>query len=86
MHFPKDWRPNRFLSFSVLSQKYISKVCCVSGEWSLHVTQHVAQNTSRPGGSALGMRNGRYAGYYISQKRRNRIEECFGWLNDIAAA
>ena len=50
----------------------------------MNVTPHVAQNTSRPGGSAIDARTTRHAGYDISQKRRKRIEECFGWLKDIA--
>ena len=50
----------------------------------MNVTPHVAQNTSRPGGSAIDARTTRHAGYPISQKRRKRIEECFGWLKDIA--
>jgi len=34
-------------------------------------------------GSAIDARTTRHAGYDISQKRRKRIEECFGWLKDI---
>jgi transposase len=50
----------------------------------MNVTPHVAQNTARPGGSAIDERTTRHAGYDISQKKRKRIEECFGWLKDIA--
>lgn len=50
----------------------------------MNVTPHVAQNTGRPGGSAVDARTTRHAGYNVSQKRRKRIEECFGWLKDIA--
>ena len=50
----------------------------------MNVTPHVAQNTARPGGSAIDTRTTRHAGYAISQKKRKRIEECFGWLKDIA--
>lgn len=50
----------------------------------MNVTPHVAQNTGRPGGSAVDARTTRHAGYDVSQKRRKRIEECFGWLKDIA--
>jgi transposase len=50
----------------------------------LGVTPHVAQNTSRRGGSAIDARTVRHPGYAVSQKRRKRIEECFGWLKDIA--
>lgn len=50
----------------------------------LHVTPHVAQNDKRPGGSAIDKRTTRHAGYAVSQKKRKRIEECFGWLKTIA--
>ena len=36
------------------------------------------------GGSAIDGRTTRHAGYAISQKKRKRIEECFGWLKTIA--
>jgi len=50
----------------------------------MQVTPHVAQNDTRRGGSALDQRTTRHAGYRISQKKRKRIEECFGWLKTIA--
>jgi transposase len=50
----------------------------------LGVTPHVARNTGRRGGSAIDRRTVRHPGYAVSQRRRKRIEECFGWLKDIA--
>jgi transposase len=50
----------------------------------LQVTPHVAQNTRRAGGSAIDERTTRHGGYAVSQKKRKRIEECFGWLKTIA--
>ena len=50
----------------------------------MQVTPHVAQNDGRRGGSALDQRTTRHEGYRISQKKRKRIEECFGWLKTIA--
>ncbi len=50
----------------------------------LHVTPHVAQNWGRRGGSAIDGRTTRQAGYALSQKKRQRIEECFGWLKTVA--
>lgn len=47
-------------------------------------TPHVAQNTRRPGGSAIDARTTRHTGYNVSQRKRKRIEECFGWLKTIA--
>ena len=51
---------------------------------NLRVTPHVAQNHARPGGSAIDGRTTRHAGYARSQRKRKRIEECFGWLKTIA--
>jgi transposase len=51
---------------------------------NLKVTPHVAQNTKRSGGSAIDERTTRHAGYGISQRKRKRIEESFGWLKTIA--
>jgi transposase len=51
---------------------------------NLTVTPHVAQNTKRTGGSAIDQRTARHAGYAISQLKRKRIEESFGWLKTIA--
>jgi len=50
----------------------------------IQVTPHVAQNDGRRGGSALDRRTTRHEGYRISQRKRKRIEECFGWLKTIA--
>ena len=48
-----------------------------------NVTPHVAQNLERRGGSAIGPRTTRHAGYGISQTIRKRIEEHFGWGKTI---
>jgi transposase len=50
----------------------------------MNVTPHVARNTGRRGGSAIDGRTTRHPGYIVSQRKRKRIEECFGWLKDIA--
>jgi IS5 family transposase len=50
----------------------------------LNVTPQVAQNGHRPGGSAIDGRTTRHEGYAVSQRKRKRIEECFGWLKTIA--
>ncbi len=49
----------------------------------ISVTPHVAQNTERPGGSAIDARTTRHAGYGISQQKRKRIEQSFGWMKII---
>jgi transposase len=50
---------------------------------NLRVTPHVAQNLAGRR-SAIDRRTTRPAGYAISQRKRKRIEECFGWLKTIA--
>jgi transposase len=50
----------------------------------MNVTPQVAQNVNRPGGSAIDERTTRHEGYAVSQRKRKRIEECFGWLKTIA--
>ncbi len=50
----------------------------------MKVTPPVAQNDGRPGGSAIDGRTARHESYRISQRKRKRIEECFGWLKTVA--
>ena len=50
---------------------------------TMNVTPHVAQNTKRTGGSAIDGRTTRHAGYAVSQRKRKRIEQCFGWGKTI---
>jgi transposase len=47
------------------------------------VTPHVAQNDHKFHPSAIDQRTVRHAGYAISQKKRKRIEEIFGWLKTV---
>lgn len=49
----------------------------------LNVTPHVARNDKRRGGSAIDGRTARHAGYKISQRKRKRIEEVFGWMKTV---
>ena len=44
----------------------------------LNVTPHVAQN-DRGRRSAIDGRTTRHEGYAVSQRRRKRVEEIFGW-------
>jgi transposase len=48
-----------------------------------NVTPHVSENANRPGGSAIDGRTTRHAGYQVSQRKRKRIEEVFGWLKTV---
>src|SRR3954467_6778190 len=49
----------------------------------INVTPHVAQNDKRRGGSSIDGRTTRHAGYKVSQVKRKRIEEVFGWLKTV---
>ena len=51
---------------------------------NLQVTPHVAQNEGRQGGSAMVGETTRHTGYAVSQRKRKRIEECFGWMKTAA--
>lgn len=46
------------------------------------VTPHIAQNTKNRA-SAIDNRTTRHAGYPISQRKRKRVEEIFGWLKTV---
>ena len=49
----------------------------------MKITPHVAQNEQRPGGSTIDARTTRREGYAISQQRRKRVEQSFGWMKMI---
>jgi len=55
---------------------------CVKQLRALQVTPHVAQNDKRRR-SAVDKRTTRHPGYLISQRKRKRIEEIFGWLKTV---
>jgi transposase len=48
----------------------------------LDVTPHVAQNTTKRS-SRIDQRTTRHPGYELSQRRRKRIEEVFGWIKTV---
>jgi transposase len=48
----------------------------------LNITPHVAQNT-RNRSSAIDGRTTRHAGYVLSQRKRKRVEEIFGWIKTV---
>jgi transposase len=50
---------------------------------ALGLTPHVAQNTTHRR-SAIDARTTRHASYLVSQRRRKRVEEIFGWLKTVA--
>ena len=49
------------------------------------ITPHVTQNiTTTRGGSRNDARTTRHPGYAVSLRIRKRIEECFGWVKEVA--
>jgi transposase len=49
---------------------------------ALQVTPHVAQHTTNRA-SAIDGRTTRHPGYTVSQQKRTRVEEIFGWLKTV---
>ena len=49
----------------------------------LNVTPHVAQNNTNRR-SAIDERTTRHSGYGVSQRKRKRVEEVFGWMKTVA--
>jgi hypothetical protein len=62
------------------SDKNYDIKCFVAEMRRIAVTPLVAQNTSRPGGSALDGRTTRHEGYAKSINARRGIEKVFGWI------
>jgi transposase len=54
----------------------------VDGVRALGVTPHVAQNTSNRR-SAIDGRTSNQDGYSVSQRKRKRVEEIFGWMKTV---
>jgi hypothetical protein len=48
----------------------------------MHATPHVAQN-NKARKSAIDGRTTRHTGYGISQQKRKRVEEIFGWMKTV---
>jgi transposase len=48
----------------------------------MNVTPHVAQNDTNRS-SAIDGRTTRHSGYEVSQRKRKRVEEIFGWLKTV---
>lgn len=56
---------------------------CIAALRAAGATPHVAQNDTATHPTALDGRTTRHAGYAVSQRKRKRIEEIFGWLKTI---
>jgi len=51
----------------------------------MNITPHVAQNTANRR-SAIDERTTRHAGYEVSQRKRKRVEQSFGWMKIVGDA
>jgi len=56
---------------------------CVAELRAAGATPHVAQNDTPTHPTAIDGRTSRHAGYAVSQRKRKRVEEIFGWLKTI---
>jgi hypothetical protein len=48
----------------------------------MNITPHVAQNNTNRS-SAIDQRTTRHAGYEVSQRKRKRVEQSFGWMKMV---
>jgi len=48
----------------------------------MNITPHVAQNNSNRT-SAVDQRTTRHVGYQVSQRKRKRVEQSFGWMKMV---
>jgi transposase len=55
----------------------------VAGCRGLEVTPHVACNTGGSRHSRIDQRTTRHEGYLVSQRKRKRVEEIFGWVKTV---
>lgn len=82
-------------ALAMLSSKSVSKRVTLGGDRGydtrgfvaatreLKITPHVAQNNSNRR-SAIDQRTTQHDGYAISQRKRKRVEEVFGWIKTVA--
>lgn len=70
-------------SITVGADKHYDTAGLVATCRANNVTPHVAQNDACAGGSAIDTRTTRWPGYTISQCKRKRIEQAFGWSKTV---
>ncbi len=56
---------------------------CVAAIRQRGVTPHVTQNETKTHPSAIDGRTTRHPGYVVSQRKRKRVEEIFGWMKTV---
>jgi transposase len=75
--------PGRHERITLGGDKLYDTAACVAGLRGEGMTPHVAQHESARPSSAIDDRTTRHPGYGVSQRKRKRIEEIFGWLKTI---
>jgi transposase len=75
--------PQRATHITVGGDKAYDNEAFVAGMRLMDATPHVAQN-AKGRRSRIDARTKRHAGYAVSQVKRKRIEEIFGWLKTVA--
>lgn len=75
--------PYRRAQVTVGGDKGFDTQAAVGEFRALGATPHVAQNINPVHPSAIDARTTRHPGYTVSQQKRKRIEEIFGWLKSI---
>jgi transposase len=68
--------------WTLAADKAYDEADFVAGLREARITPHVAQNTSNRSSSMDG-RTTRHSGYALSQRKRKRVEEIFGWLKTV---
>ena len=69
---------------TVGADKHYDQKVFVDAMKEMNISSHVAQNIhSRKPKSAIDGRTTRHAGYEVSQIKRKKIEEIFGWIKNI---
>ncbi len=88
-------KAEREAALDMLKQKAVSKTVTLGADRGydaaefidelrdINVTPHVAQNNTNRR-SAIDARTTRHDGYAVSQRKRKRVEEVFGWLKTVA--
>ena len=75
--------PYRRQRITLGADKGYDTQACVAALRADGVTPHVAQNETATHPSAIDGRTTRHDGYEVSQRKRKRVEEIFGWLKTI---
>jgi len=68
---------------TVGADKGFDTTACVDELRAVGSTPHVARNATVRHPSAIDGRTTRHPGYGVSQRKRKRIEEIFGWLKTV---